>query len=184
VTGLFTQGTLTPTGQQFDLAIDGQGFFAVTLLDGSTGYTRAGGLTLNANRQLVTTDGFLLAGGITVPADASSVSVATDGTVTANTPSGPQAIGQLTLTDFSNPAGLVRAGNTTFAAGPNAGTATTGAPGSGGLGTVRQGFLESSNVDLSTELVNLIVAQRAFQINAQALTVENETLQATTALIP
>ncbi len=184
VTGLFTQGALTPTSQPLDLAIDGQGFFAVTLPDGSTGYTRAGNLTANANGQLVTTDGFVLAGGITIPANATSVSIATDGTVTAALSDGTQqALGNITLTQFQNPAGLTRIGDTTFAASSVSGTPATGTPGVNGLGTISQGFLEQSNVDLTTELINLIIAQRTFQFNTQALQVENETLQATSALI-
>lgn len=183
VTGLFTQGGLEQTGRQLDFAIDGQGFFSVTRPDGSTGYTRAGNFNVDASGKLVTSDGFQLAGGITIPANASSVSVSSDGTVTATTPAGTRPIGNLTLTRFQNPAGLTRIGSTTFAADPASGAATTGAPGANGTGAIVQGSLEQSNVDLTSELVNLIVAQRAFQFNTRALQVENETLQATTALI-
>ena len=109
--------------------------------------------------------------------------MSSDGTVTATTPAGTQPIGNLTLTRFQNPAGLTRIGSTTFAADPASGAATTGAPGANGTGAIVQGSLEQSNVDLTSELVNLIVAQRAFQFNTRALQVENETLQATTALI-
>lgn len=184
ITGLFTQGTLTQTSQQFDLAITGQGFFAVTLADGSTGYTRAGNLNANANGQLVTSDGFLLAGGIIIPPNASSVSIAPDGTVNATLSDGTiQPLGQITLTNFTNPAGLTRIGDTTFIASSVSGAPTTGTPGTNGLGTLSQGFLEQSNVDLTTELINLIIAQRAFQFNTQALRVEDETLQSTALLI-
>jgi flagellar basal-body rod protein FlgG len=184
VTGLFTQGTLTPTNQQLDLAVTGQGFFSVQLPDGTTGYTRAGNLTANANGQLVTSDGFLLAGGITLPANAASVSIAADGTVTATLSDGTtQPIGNITLTNFQNPAGLSRIGDTTFAASAVSGAPAVGTPGANGLGTISQGFLEQSNVDLTSELVNLIVAQRTFQFNTQAFQVENQTLQATSALI-
>jgi flagellar basal-body rod protein FlgG len=179
----FTQGTLTPTGQQFDLAITGRGLFAVTLPDGTTGYTRAGNFLVNANGQLVTPDGFLLAGGITVPPNASSVSVGPTGLVTAVTPGGTVQLGQLQLTDFQNPGGLLRVGNNTFTAGPNAGAPTTGNPGTGGLGTLSQGFLEQSNVDLVSELTNLLIAQRTFSFNSQAIQVESATLQATLDLI-
>jgi flagellar basal-body rod protein FlgG len=184
ITGLFTQGGLTPTNQPFDLAISGQGFFSVTLPDGTTGYTRAGNLTANANGQLVTSDGFPLADAITIPANTSSVSVGPDGTVTATLADGTQqVIGNITLTQFQNPAGLSRVGNTTFIATAVSGTPTTGTPGTNGLGIISQGFLEQSNVDLTTELINLIVAQRTFQFNAQAIIAESQTLQTTTTLI-
>jgi flagellar basal-body rod protein FlgG len=183
VTGLFTQGTLVPGTGQFDLAISGEGLFQVTLPDGTTGYTRAGNLTLNANGQLVTSDGFLLAGGITIPANASSVSVSADGTVTATTPTGNQQVGAITLARFPNPSGLLRVGNNTYTVGPGAGTPTTGAPGTGGLGTINQGFLEQSNVNLTSELVNLIIAQQTFNFNTQAIQVENATLAASFSLI-
>jgi flagellar basal-body rod protein FlgG len=184
VNGLFTQGPLTPSTGPVDLAINGQGFFAVTLPDGTTAYTRAGNLSIDANGHIVTSEGFLLAGGITVPAGTSSVSVSPGGAVTATTPTGTVPIGNIALTQFQNPSSLTRIGNTTFAASPATGAAMTGTPGTGGLGTISQGFLEQSNVNLPTELTNLIIAQSTFQYNAQALNVENETLQATTALIP
>jgi flagellar basal-body rod protein FlgG len=183
VTGLFTQGTLVPGAGQFDLAISGEGLFQVTLPDGTTGYTRAGNLTLNANGQLVTADGYLLAGGITIPANASSVSVSADGAVTAATPAGNQQVGAIALARFPNPSGLLRVGNNTYTASPGAGTPTTGAPGTAGLGTISQGFLEQSNVNLTSELVNLIIAQQTFNFNTQAIQVENATLAASFSLI-
>jgi|SRR5579883_379976 len=182
-TGLFTQGGLTPTGQQFDLAINGQGFFAVTLPNGTTAYTRAGNLTQNANGRLVTSDGFFLATNITIPTNASSVSVGPDGTVTAVTPTGTQTLGQIQLTQFQNPGGLSRIGDTTFVATSASGTAVAGVPGTNGLGTLTQGSLEQSNVNLSTELVNLIIAQQTFTYNAQAIQVEDQMLQSATSLI-
>jgi flagellar basal-body rod protein FlgG len=183
VAGLFTQGPLNQTGGQFDLAINGRGLFAVTLSDGTTGYTRAGNFNINANGQLITADGFFLVPAITIPANATSVSVSADGTVTATTPDGLQQLGQIQLTDFQNPGGLIRFGNNLFTPGPGAGIATTGTPGTGSLGTLSQGFLEQSNVELVTELINLIVAQRTFTFNTQAIQVENATLQATLDLI-
>ncbi|MCS6864196.1 MAG: flagellar hook-basal body complex protein [Gemmataceae bacterium] len=183
VVGLFTQGRLQPTGEPFDLAITGRGFLAVRLPNGTLGYTRAGNFDLNANRQLVSADGYVLADAITIPLDASSVSIAANGTVTAVTPNGIVTVGQIQLTAFQNPAGLVRIGDTVFAPGPNSGPAITGVPGTNGLGTLNQGFLEQSNVELTTELVNLILAQRAFAFNTRAIQVENATLQATLDLI-
>lgn len=184
VTGLFTQGPLTQTGRPLDLAITGRGLFAVTLPDGTTGYTRAGNFNVNAAGQFVTTDGLLLAGGIVLPPNTSSVTVGADGTVTAVTPAGTQQVGQIQLTDFRNPNGLIRLGNNVFTAGPTAGDAITGAPGTNGLGTLSQGFLEQSNVELVTELTNLLIAQRTFTFNTQAIQVENATLQSTLDLIP
>jgi flagellar basal-body rod protein FlgG len=180
----FTQGPIQPTGQPFDVAIDGRGFFAVTLPDGSTGYTRAGTFNLDASGQLVTPDGFILNPGITIPAESTSVSIAADGTVTAVTPDNIELRGQITLTTFPNPSGLLAVGDNVFVAGPAAGAAVTGVPGTSGLGTLTQGFLEGSNVELANELVSLIIAQNAFRFNAQAIVVEDAALQATSDLIP
>ena len=184
ITGRFTQGTLIQSGGAFDFAISGEGFFQVTLPDGTVGYTRAGNFNNDSARNLVTPEGYLVAGGITIPAGTASITVARDGTVTAvNSSGGTQTIGQLTLTGFQNPAGLSRFGDNVFTATAAAGAVTTGAPGTNGLGTVSTGFLEQSNVDLSGELVNLIIAQQAFRYNTQTLQVESEVLQATTDLI-
>lgn len=182
-TGLFTQGGLTQTGVPLDVAITGPGFLAVTLPDGTTGYTRAGNLTADVTGQLVTPDGFRLADNIVLPPGTTAISISPAGVVSATTAAGVQQVGTITLTQFPNPAGLTRIGRTTFVASPNSGTPTTGAPGTNGLGTLSQGFLEQSNVDLTTELVNLLIAQRTFSFNSQAIQIENEVLQATTALI-
>jgi flagellar basal-body rod protein FlgG len=181
-TGLFTQGPLVASSGPVDLAISGNGFFPVRLGNGTVGYTRAGNLSLDGAGHIVTAEGYVVAG-VTVPANTTAVSVAADGTVTATTPTGTQSAGQIQLTQFQNPGGLERVGDTTFVASPASGATVTGAPGSDGLGTLTQGQLEQSNVDLSTELVNLVVAQQAFAYNAQALNAENETLQGTTQLL-
>jgi flagellar basal-body rod protein FlgG len=183
VAGLFTQGGLTMTGVPLDVAVTGEGFFAVTLADGTTGYTRAGNFTTDATGQIVTSEGFRLAGGLVVPPGTSSVSISAAGVVSATTAAGVVQVGNITLTRFQNPSGLLRIGNTTFTAGPGSGTATTGTPGTNGFGTLSQGFLEQSNVELTTELINLLIAQRTFSFNSQAIQIENEVLQATTALI-
>jgi flagellar basal-body rod protein FlgG len=181
-TGLFTQGALTPSNGPVSLAINGQGFFAVTMPNGTTGFTRAGNFTLDGAGHIVTGDGFILAG-ITVPTNTSAVSVSSTGAVSATTPTGVVPVGQLQLTQFQNPGGLTRIGDTTFIASPASGAASTGNPGSGNLGTINQGFLEQSNVDLSTELVNLIVAQQAFAFNSQAISAANQTLQDTDQIL-
>ncbi|MDB5307320.1 MAG: flgG [Gemmataceae bacterium] len=179
--GVFTQGPLTPTGHQFDLAINGKGFFQVTLPDGSTALTRDGSFNRDSNGQLVTSQGFLLNPPITVPPGTSSVGIASDGTVTAVTQSGTQTLGQITLTDVRNPAGLLRVGSNLYTASPASGPPQAGTPGTGVLGTLSQSTLEGSNVDISTELVHLIIAQGAFLYNSQALLASNETLADTTA---
>jgi flagellar basal-body rod protein FlgG len=181
---LFTQGGLTASSGQFDLAISAQGFFAVTRPDGTTAYTRAGNFTFNSAGQIVASDGSILVGGITVPSGATAVSVSPGGQVTATAADGTTLqLGQLQITEFTNPDGLTRIGDTMFAASPASGTAVTGDPGTSGLGTLSQGYLEQSNVSLSTELVNLIIAQQTFDYNTQAIQIENETLQTTTSLI-
>jgi flagellar basal-body rod protein FlgG len=182
--GLFTQGPLVQSTGPLDLAITGEGFFAVTLPDGTTGYTRAGNFHFDNAGNIVSADGFRLAGGIVVPQGSTNVSVSPAGVVTATAPDGTiQQLGAITLSRFVNPSGLLRVGSTTFTASPAAGAPTTGAPGSSGLGTISQGFLEQSNVNLSNELVNLIIAQRAFSFNTQAIQVENATIQSTFDLI-
>ena len=183
-TGLFTQGPLQQTDSQFDLGINGEGFFAVTLPDGSLGYTRAGNFTTDVTGTLVSSDGFRLAGGITLPTGTTSVSISTSGAVTATTAAGAQQVGNITLTRFTNPAGLTRVGDTTFAVSPSSGDPITGTPGANGLGTISQGFLEQSNVDIASELINLLIAQRTFSFNSQAIEVETAVLDATTSLIP
>lgn len=183
-TGIFTQGTITNTDQQYDLAISGNGFFQVTLPDGTVGYTRDGAFGVNANNQLVTADGNLLSPTITIPPGTSSVTVASDGTVTATTQNGEQRVGQITLTNFQNPAGLARVGDNLFTESPASGAPLTNVAGTNGLGTIRQRALESSNVDVATELVNLIVAQQTFLVNSQAIGVENTVLGETSNLIP
>lgn len=182
--GLFTQGTLSPTGGQFDLAVTGDGFFRVTRPDGTTAYTRSGSFSLNSAGQLVTAAGDIVSPPITVPSGTTSVTIGTDGTVTAVTPTGTQTVGQIGLTRFVNPSGLERVGDTLFAATPASGAPQDGTPGTTGLGTITQGSLENSNVDLPTELVNLVIAQAAATFNSQALVVENTLLAETSQLTP
>jgi flagellar basal-body rod protein FlgG len=182
-TGLFTQGALTQTNQPLDVAINGDGFFAVQLPDGSTGYTRAGNFTTDSAGNIVTSDGNLLAVPLTLPQGTTSISISPAGLVSATTANGVVQVGTINLTRFQNPAGLSRVGDTTFVASASSGPPVTGAPGTNGLGTLNQGFLEQSNVDLTSELINLVIAQRTFEFNARAITVANETLAATTALI-
>lgn len=181
VTTLFTQGTLTPTGQTFDLAISGDGFFPVRVADGTTAYTRRGDFTLNDSNQIATLEGYVLGPGLTIPSDASKITIRKDGAVTTVTPAGVATVGQLDIARFPNPSGLLRIGDTLFAATPVSGAAVVGTPGLEGRGIVVQELLEESNVNLASELTNLVVAQQSFLFNSQALQAENEALAATTA---
>lgn len=183
ITGLFTQGALNMSGGPLDVAIQGEGFFSVTLPDGSIGYTRAGNFSLDSTGRFVSSDGFRLVTNAVVPAGASNVSIGTTGAITATVNGAVTQLGTLNLTRFTNPSGLLRVGNTTFAATAATGNPVTAAAGVGGNGTLQQGFLEGSNVQVVTELTNLIIAQQSFAFNARAITVENQVLQATTDLI-
>ena len=175
----FSQGNLQQTGSSFDMAIRGNGFFQIQLPDGSTGYTRDGAFQLNAQGQLVTNGGYLVQPGITIPANAQSVSVGNDGLVTA-TVSGqtaPVQLGQLQLAGFINPAGLDPKGENLFAESASSGAPQAGAPGSNGLGQITQGAVETSNVNVVEELVTMIQTQRAYEINSKAVTTSDQMLQ-------
>ncbi len=159
---IFTPGTLNNTTNPYDVAIDGDGFFQVTMPSGLTEYTRAGNFSLNNNGNLVTSDGFLINPQIAIPQAATSVSIGTDGTVSVMTPgaTAPTQVGQLTLVRFQNPAGLNNEGRNLYSATQSSGQAVQTQPGQQGAGLIRQGYLEGSNVDVVAEMVNLIVAQR------------------------
>ncbi len=185
-TKVFTTGTLENTGNPLDVAIEGDGFFQVTFPDGTLRYTRDGGLRLNANGNLVTTDGFLVSPAITVPNDTQSISIGSDGTVsviTAGAPTTSTAVGQLTLARFPNPAGLLAEGRNLSRESPASGAPVTATPGQTGSGLLRQGFLERSNVEPVQELVNLLLAQRAYEFNTRAVRVSDEMLSATNELV-
>jgi flagellar basal-body rod protein FlgG len=175
---LFTAGDLRQTGNQLDVAIEGDGFFALTGPDGNPVYTRDGSFKLDGTGKLVNTDGYSLETAVTIPAEALSVSIAADGTVSVTTPSSstPQQIGQIQIARFLNPAGLNNAGHNLFTPTAASGTATTGAPGSQGFGGLAQGTLEMSNVKIVDEMVNMIVAQRAYEINSKCIQTADEML--------
>ncbi len=185
-TKVFVEGTLNNTGNPLDLAIQGDGFFQVVVTDGTTRYTRDGSFRLNANNQLVTTDGFLLTPNITIPQDAQSIAVGIDGTVsvvTAANPTTSNTVGQITLARFPNPAGLSADGRNLFNQTAASGQPIVATPGQTGTGTIQQGFLEGSNVNVVQELVNLILAQRGYEFNTRAVRVSDEMLQATNNLV-
>ena len=174
----FSAGNLRNTNEPFDLAIEGSGFLQVSLPGGETGYTRAGNLHLNAQGQLVTAEGVLLQPAITIPPNATSVSISKDGIVSAAVPGQPpQQLGTIELANFQNPAGLEARGGNIFVATPASGDPQTGVPGADGLGTLAQGFLEDSNVSVVEEMVNMILGQRAYEANSRVIRAADEMLQ-------
>jgi len=176
---LFNQGNLVETGNAFDMAIEGRGFFEVLMPDGSQAFTRDGSFQVDAQGQLVTSSGFVVQPAITIPEGAQSISVAGDGTVSVVIPGSSIAtqVGNLQVTDFINPAGLQPLGKNLFAETASSGTPSAGNPGLNGLGTVMQGFIESSNVNVVEELVNMIETQRAYEINSKAISTSDQMLQ-------
>lgn len=178
------QGGLEQTGNNYDVAIQGEGYFIIQLPDGRDAYTRAGNFALNGEGQMVTEDGFVVAPGITAPADAVGISVNRVGGVQAIMADGsePQDIGALEIARFINPAGLEAMGDNMLLETPASGPANRGQPGSVGFGTLQQGFLETSNVNAVTEISSLITAQRAYEMNSKVITTTDEMLRATANL--
>ena len=180
----FSQGGLQQTTNPLDVAVKGQGFFQIQMPDGTTGYTRDGAFQVDAQGQLVTNNGYVLQPGIVVPAQAQSVTIGGDGTVTVTLPgqSGAQTIGQIQLANFANPAGLDPKGQNLFTETASSGTPTSGAPQSNGLGSLAQGFVETSNVNVVEELVSMIQTQRAYELNSKAIQTSDQMLQRLTQL--
>ena len=174
-----TQGTLSTTGNAMDLALDGNGFFQVELPAGEQGYTRAGNFTLSADGQLVTAQGYAVQPAIQIPNGAQSITVAPDGTVSAvlQGESEPAELGQLTIASFVNPAGLQSIGDNFLVETAASGAAELGVAGTEGRGGIRQGMLESSNVSVVEELVEMIEAQRAYEINSRMVSAVDEMLR-------
>lgn len=167
----FIQGNLLQTGNALDLAINGRGFFEVLLPDGSTAYTRDGSFQINNQGQMVTASGYTLQPGIQIPEGAQSVTIGNDGTVSVQLAgqAQPIQIGNVSLTDFINPAGLQAKGENLFVETGSSGPAQQSTPGLNGLGLLQQGSLESSNVNVVEELVSMIETQRAYEMNAKAI---------------
>ena len=182
---VFTQGEMENTGRNLDVAIEGDGFFQVTTSDGSDRYTRDGALRTDADGSIVTSGGYTLEPSVTIPPDAHAISIGRDGTVTVFSGSDniPSVVGQITLVRFSNPSGLSAEGGNLLAETPASGSPTTGTPGEGGMGSIQQGSLERSNVQMVTELVSLITAQRAYEINSRVIKVGDEMLITANQLI-
>ncbi len=174
---VFTQGQMNQTGENLDVAIQGDGFYEVQRPDGTIGYTRDGTFKLNAQGQVVTTDGLpVLSGFQPIPTGADSVSISQNGQVTVQSASGSQTFA-LTLTRFANPSGLRSLGGNLYAETPASGSPETGAPDQNGFGQTIQGYTEASNVNIVEEMVNLITAQRAYEINSKSIQTSDEMLQ-------
>ncbi len=182
VSVVLEQGTLLQTGADLDVAIEGRGYLEVTLPGGGTAYTRDGSLKRTGDGLIVTADGNAVAPGLTIPADARTVSISADGEVYAyfNDRVDPALLGQLTLTGFVNEKGLEAVGSNLYRETPASGPATPGTPGIDGLGTLRQGYLEESSVDPVREVTELIKAQRGYELNAKVITAADQMLSATT----
>jgi len=176
---MFTQGNLTQTDNSLDVAIQGRGFFEILMPDGSLGYTRDGSFQLNSEGQMVTSSGYEVQPGIVIPEGTLSITVAEDGTVSAQVAGnvGPVEVGALQLADFINPAGLQPVGQNLFTETAASGAPQTGTPGLDGRGSLIQGFLEGSNVNTVEELVNMIETQRAYEMNSKAISTADQMLQ-------
>ncbi|HEY4732654.1 MAG TPA: flagellar basal-body rod protein FlgG [Gammaproteobacteria bacterium] len=176
---LFTQGNTVETGNQLDLAIQGQGFFQILLPDGTQAYTRDGSFHMDAQGQMVTASGNVLQPAITIPSDAVSVTIGSDGTVGVVTPgsSSTTQVGSIQLASFVNPTGLQPIGQNLYLESGSSGSAQTGTPGLTGLGTLSQGSVETSNINVVEELVNMIEAQRAYEMNSKAISTTDQMLQ-------
>ena len=176
---LFTQGNIVQTGNSLDLAIQGRGFLQVLLPDGSLGYTRDGTLQQDAAGQVVTSMGYAIDPGLTIPDNALSITVGSDGVVSVllQGSAAPTQIGSIQLADFINPSGLQAIGNNLYHESAASGSPQTGTPGLTGLGTLIQGSLEGSNVNTVEELVNMIETQRAYEMNSKAISTADQMLQ-------
>ncbi len=175
---VFTLGELVNTGRNLDLAIMGDGFLEVTLPNGDSRYTRDGALQTNADGELVTTTGYTIEPAITIPTDAVAVDIGKDGSVNITSDSGTQSVlGPIQLVRFPNASGLSSEGDNLLAETEASGTPTTGTAGEDGFGTIQSGFLEKSNVQMVTELVNLITAQRAYEVCSRTIQAGDEMLR-------
>ena len=186
ISKVFTPGVLENTNNDFDISIQGQGFFQILMPNGDFRYTRDGSFRTNSTGNLVTADGYSINPPITIPADTLSMTVGSDGTVsviTAGAPTTATTVGNIALTRFPNPSGLSSEGRNLFAETTASGPQLQGIPGSNGLGSLTQGFLERSNVQVVTELIRLITAQRAFEASQRAVLTSDQMLQTTNNMI-
>ena len=175
---VFSEGSFQQTNNPLDIAIQGRGFFQIQLPNGETGYTRAGSLSRDAQGQLVTANGNVVLPNITLPTDSLNINVGRDGTVSVEQPGSlSTVVGQLQTVVFSNPSGLLHLGDSLFQSSNASGEALTGVPGENGYGGLGQGMIEMSNVNMVDEMVNLIAAQRAYEMNSKSVQAADEMLQ-------
>jgi flagellar basal-body rod protein FlgG len=175
----FAQGNLQQTSNNLDVAVQGNGFFQLTMPDGTIGYTRDGSFQIDNQGRIVNSNGLPIAGGITVPANATAVTISADGAVSATIPGtlAPQSIGTISLASFVNPAGLEPKGQNIYGESAASGQPNVGTAGANGLGTLMQGFVETSNVNVVQELVTMIQTQRAYEMNSKAIQTSDQMLQ-------
>lgn len=185
VTRQTSQGTLEATGRSLDVGIDGEGFFPVQTPGGTVAYTRDGSLQISDQGVLVTSDGYQVGAGIKIPSDVSEITISASGVVSGSKGAGTeqQELGRIELARFANPAGLQAMGQNLFAATPASGEATVGYPLDDGMGRLVQGNLEGSNVEIVQEMVDMISAQRAYELNSKAVKAADEMSQTATELI-
>lgn len=176
---LFTQGNIEQTGNSLDVAVQGRGFLQVTMPDGTIAYTRDGSLHLDQNGQIVTANGYAVDPAVSVPANAQSITIGSDGTVSVSLPgqAATQQIGTVQLADFINPAGLQPNGDNLYLETASSGSPQIGQPGLNGLGTLSQGALESSNVNVVEQMVDMIETQRTYEMNSKAVSAADSMLQ-------
>ena len=182
----FQEGSISVTGNELDLAVQGQGFFALLSPSGTIQYTRDGSFRADANGRLISQDGLLVQPPITFPPDVTSTTISSNGTVsvmTSSSPDTPIVVGQLRLTNFINPQGLSAIGGNRFLETESSGVALTNLPGTSGLGTLQQGSLEQSNVSTTTEMVRLVNATRNYVANSRALRVEDKVIEGALDLV-
>jgi flagellar basal-body rod protein FlgG len=181
---IHTQGNLQQTGNQLDVAIQGAGFFQVQMPDGTTSYSRDGSFQTDSQGQLVTSSGFPIQPALTIPANALNVTIGRDGVVSVTQPgvSAPVQVGSLQLATFINPAGLQSLGENLYQETASSGTPSTNVPGTNGSGLLNQNYVETSNVNVVEEMVNMIQTQRAYEINSKAITTSDQMLQKLTQM--
>lgn len=181
VTKVFSAGNINQTGNDLDIAIEGDGFFQIQMPDGTSAYSRAGAFKKDSQGRIVNSDGYPLTPEMVIPSNASKVSIGNDGTVTVLQAgqTTPTTVGTIQLANFSNPAGLSSMGHNLYQPTDASGTANTGTAGQNGIGTLSQGFLEMSNVSVMEEMVNMIISQRAYETNTKAVQAADEMLQQT-----
>lgn len=182
-TKLFRPGSLEQTGNPFDVAIEGDGFFKIQMPNGEFRYTRDGAFRRDSTGQLVTGDGFIVDGGITVADGVTDINIGADGTVSGFQSGQLTQLGQILVVRFPNPEGLSSEGSNLYSATPSSGAEVAGVAGENGLGMLRQSFLERSNVEVVTELIGLITAQRAYEINSRAIRAGDEMLSTSTDIV-